>query len=97
MELGADFFSDLVAATVYAGSNGSVNIPRPSSKIPLQLSNTLLNDSLYRAAPSCMEYTYRMLPLVNEDHGNAVSRLYCEKQMGSCRDQAVSDEMMLGN
>ena len=97
MKLVTDLFSDLVAAVVNAGPDGGEDVARPGSEISLHLANTLFDDSFYCATPTRVKNPDCVLSLIDENDGDTIRGLDREQQVGSCGDEAVANQMMLGN
>lgn len=90
----ADFLSDLIAAVVNAGADGSLNVSRLRSEIAAHFSYTFFNDALHGAAPAGVEDTYCMALGVDQDDGEAVGGLDREQKSRGAGDEAIAGKLM---
>lgn len=75
----ADFFTNVVTATVDAGSDGGLQVARLAAEPVLHFAYTFFHNALRGAAPTGMKDSDSTALLIGKNYGKAIGGLYAEK------------------
>ena len=91
LELLAHFRTHFITASLDAGSDCRLYVPRQRAKVAPHLSHSFFNDALDRAPPARMKHSDSFLLCIYENHRQAIGSLDGEQNAGHARDEAISN------
>ena len=90
-ELLAHFRPNVVAASVDARADGSFDILRQRSEATAHFSNAFFDDAFDRATPTSVKHSHGSLLGIDEDNGQAISRLDAQQNAGQASNEAIAN------